>query len=54
MHQSTRIDDGIKYWTVLEIKMKSRTVVGGGGVRSACYVTPDPSYDREGAGEAER
>ena len=34
-------------------KHKARTDVGGGG-RIACYVIPDLSYEREGAGEIGR
>ena len=46
MHDLARVDEGRKCSTLLAIKTKASTVVGKGGERSACYVTPDLSYAR--------
>ena len=47
MHDSRRVGEGRNCSTLLATKMKARTVAGGGS--SDCYVTPDLSYEREGA-----
>lgn len=44
-HNSLRVDEGIKCWMHLSRDENGRHVDRGG----ACYVTPDPIFDEEGA-----